>query len=593
MRISIRPSSKNVDSIYIIKDLYLRDVRGKKASLNPSGKERTTVTVKKLGRIPDLMDEMHLSRDEVIAWGKEQARIMTEEEKKNNEKISVDFYPNQLIDKDVERLFSCGYLFLQSLYYDLRFDNICRNISGRHAFKYSLDAILSDLIYARILDPASKFSSFEFCKSLLEPPKYELHDVYRALSVLAEEADYIQAEVYKNSNLVINRNNKVLYYDCTNYFFEIEEDDDFRKYGKSKENRPNPVVQMGMFMDGDGIPMAFSLFPGNQNEQPSLKPLEQDIIRNFGFDKFVVCTDGGLGSDDNRQFNDIEGRAFIVTQSLKKLKAADREAAMDDRNWRRLSDGKPVDISEIKAEPQNHLNELYYKEETYGTKKVPGQLMIVTYSPRYALYQKSIRAKQVERAEAMVENGSARKTHSNPNDPARFVRKVAVTEDGEAADKTQYSLNEDKIAEEKMYDGYYAVCTNLVDDSVKDILSVSERRWEIEESFRILKTDFKSRPVYLSREDRIKAHFLVCYLSLLIYRLLEKKLNYKYTCSQIITTLRSMKLLAVEGIGYQPAYKRTEITDDLHNAFGFRTDYQIMKKSSVRSVIRQTKERSQ
>jgi transposase len=346
-------------------------------------------------------------------------------------------------------------------------------------------------------------------------------------------------------------------------------------------------------MDGDGIPMAFSLFPGNQNEQPSLKPLEQDIIRNFGFDRFVVCTDGGLGSDDNRQFNDIEGRAFIVTQSLKKLKAADREAAMDDRNWRKLSDGKPVDISEIKAEPQNHLNELYYKEETYGTKKVPGQLMIVTYSPRYALYQKSIRAKQVERAEAMVENGSARKTRSNPNDPARFVRKVAVTEDGEAADKTQYSLNEDKIAEEKMYDGYYAVCTNLVDDSVKDILSVSERRWEIEESFRILKTDFKSRPVYLSREDRIKAHFLVCYLSLLIYRLLEKKLNYKYTCSQIIRTLRSMKLLAVEGIGYQPAYKRTEITDDLHNAFGFRTDYQIMKKSSVRSVIRQTKERSQ
>ena len=190
-------------------------------------------------------------------------------------------------------------------------------------------------------------------------------------------------------------------------------------------------------------------------------------------------------------------------------------------------------------------------------------------------------------------NGAKKKSYGNPNDPARFVRKVSVTENGEAADQTQYSLNEERIAEEKMYDGYYAVCTNLVDDSVKDILSVSERRWEIEESFRILKTDFKSRPVYLSREDRIKAHFLVCYLSLLIYRLLEKKLNYKYTCSQIITTLRSMKLLAVEGIGYQPAYKRTEITDDLHNAFGFRTDYQIMKKSSVRSVIRQTKERSQ
>ena len=593
MRISIRPSAKNVDSIYIIKDLYLRDVRGKKASGNPSGKERTTVTVKKLGRIPDLMAELDMSRDEVIAWAKEQARKMTEEEKKNNEKISVDYYPNQIIDKDVERLFSCGYLFLQSLYYDLRLDNICRNISGRYAFKYSLDAILSDLIYARIIDPGSKRSSYSFCQSLLEPPKYELHDVYRALSVLAGESDYIQAEVYKNSNFVADRNNRILYFDCTNYYFEIEEEDDFRKYGKSKENRPNPIVQMGLFMDGDGIPLAFNIFPGNQNEQPSLKPLEQDIIRNFGFERFVVCTDGGLGSDDNRLFNDIEGRAFIVTQSLKKLKADERNAAMDDRNWRRLSDGKSVDISEIKADPQSHINDLYYKEETYGTKKVPGQLMIVTYSPRYALYQRSVRSKQIERAEKMVENGAKKKSYGNPNDPARFVRKVSVTENGEAADQTQYSLNEERIAEEKMYDGYYAVCTNLVDDSVKDILSVSERRWEIEESFRIMKTDFEARPVYLSREDRIRAHFLICYLSLLIYRLLEKKLENKYTSTQIITALRSMKLLAVEGIGYQPAYKRTDITDDLHSKFGFRTDYQIMKKSSVRSVIKQTKERSQ
>ncbi len=593
MRISIRPSAKSVDSIYIIKDLYLRDVRGKKASGNPSGKERTTVTVKKLGRIPDLMAELDMSRDEVIVWAKEQARKMTEEEKKNNEKISVDYYPNQIIDKDVERLFSCGYLFLQSLYYDLRLDNICRNISGRYAFKYSLDAILSDLIYARIIDPGSKRSSYSFCQSLLEPPKYELHDVYRALSVLAGESDYIQAEVYKNSNFVADRNNRILYFDCTNYYFEIEEEDDFRKYGKSKENRPNPIVQMGLFMDGDGIPLAFNIFPGNQNEQPSLKPLEQDIIRNFGFERFVVCTDGGLGSDDNRLFNDIEGRAFIVTQSLKKLKADERNAAMDDRNWRRLSDGKSVDISEIKTDPQSHINDLYYKEETYGTKKVPGQLMIVTYSPRYALYQKSVRSKQIERAEKMVENGAKKKSYGNPNDPARFVRKVSVTENGEAADQTQYSLNEERIAEEKMYDGYYAVCTNLVDDSVKDILSVSERRWEIEESFRIMKTDFEARPVYLSREDRIRAHFLICYLSLLIYRLLENKLENKYTSTQIITALRSMKLLAVEGIGYQPAYKRTDLTDDLHSKFGFRTDYQIMKKSSVRSVIKQTKERSQ
>jgi len=591
MRLTIT-KSKNFEFLYIQKDLYLRDVRGRKSSSNPSGKDRTTVRVAKLGRMDELMALKGMTRDEVIAWGKEEARRMTEEEKKNSEKISVDFYPSQLIDKDAERLFSSGYLFLQSLYYDLRLDNICRNISNRHSFEYSLDAILSDLVYARILDPASKLSSYEFCKSLLEPPRYELHDVYRALSVLAEEMDYIQAEVYRNSNLVIGRNNRILYYDCTNYFFEIEEDDGFRMFGKGKDNKPNPIVQMGMFMDGDGIPMAFSLFPGNQNEQPSLKPLEQEIIRNFGFKRFVVCTDGGLGSDDNRQFNDIEGRAFIVTQSLKKLRAADREAAMDSRNWRRLSDGKEVDISAIKAEPQNYVSELYYKEEAYGTKKVPGQLMIVTYSPKHALYQNNIRSKQVERAEKMIEKGTKKKTYSNPNDPARFIRKTAVTDDGEAASKTQYSLNGEKIDEEKMYDGYYAICTNLVEESVKEILSISERRWEIEESFRILKTDFRARPVYLRNDDRIKAHFLICYLSLLIYRILEKKLEEKYSCTQIIQALRSMKLLAVEGIGYQPAYKRTDITDDLHDTFGFRTDYQIMKKSTIRSVIRQTKQRS-
>lgn len=592
MRISVRPSSKNVDSIYIIKDLYLRDVRGKKSSTNPSGKTRTTVTVKSLGKIPDLMESMNMSRDEVLSWAKEEAKRLTEEEKKNNEKITVDYYPNQLIEKDVERLFYSGYLFLQSLYYDLKLDNVCRNIRNRYKFDYDLDAIFSDLIYARILEPGSKKSSYEFCQSLLEPPKYHDYDVYRALSVLAKEMDYIQAEVYKNSNFVLKRNNRVLYYDCTNYYFEIEEGDGLKQYGKSKENRPNPIVGMGLFMDGDGIPLSFSIYPGNQNEQPTMKPLEQKIIRDFGFDKFIVCTDGGLGSNDNRQFNDIEGRAFIVTQSLKKLKQKEREGAMDNRNWRRLSDGKLVDLQEIKANPEEHTNELYYKEEVYGTKKVPEQLMIVTYSPKYALYQKAIRSKQIERAEVMIENGSKKKSHNNPNDPARFVKKTSVTADGEVADKTAYALDQEKIDNEAMYDGYYAVCTDLVEEEVKDILKISEQRWEIEESFRIMKTDFRARPVYLQRDDRIKAHFLTCFMALLLYRLLEKKLGKEFTSPEIIDTLRSMKLLAVEGVGYQPAFKRTDLTDNLHITFGFRTDFQIMTKSKVRAMIRQTKQRS-
>ena len=392
------------------------------------------------------------------------------------------------------------------------------------------------------------------------------------------------------SNFVVKRNNHILYYDCTNYYFEIEQDDEFRKYGKSKEHRPNPIVQMGLFMDGDGIPLAFNVFPGNRNEQPSMKPLEEKIIKNFGFDRFVVCTDGGLGSDDNRLFNDIEGRAFIVTQSLKSLSEKTQEAAMDNRNWRRVSDRKPVDITAIKEHPENHLNELYYKEEVYGTQKVPGQLMIVTYSPKYAVYKKNLRDAQVDRAEKMIEKGKKRRNRSNQNDPARFVRSLAVTADGEAADKVHLSLDQEKIDEEAMYDGYYAICTDLVDDDIKDILDVSEGRWEIEESFRIMKTDFEARPVYLSREDRIKAHFLICYLALLIFRILEKqKLGEKYTTDEIIKCLREYRLLKPNSQGYLPEYERTDLTDELHEVFQFRTDTEIVPTRTMKKIIASTK----
>ena len=592
MRVAVLNANTPSETVYIQKDFYLGDVRGRKTNTNSNGKKRTTKIVARLGKMSELMAQMNMSRDEVIAWAKEKAKQMTEEEKAENEKISVDYHPDLRIEKGADRLFGSGYLFLQSLYYSLRLDNTCRTIRNRHKFQYDLNAILSNLIYARILEPGSKQASYKYCQSLLEAPKYEPHDVYRALSVLAEEMDYIMADVYKSSNFVIHRNKHILYYDCTNFFFEIEEDDSLREYGKSKENRPNPIVQMGLLMDADGIPMAMSIFNGSANEQPSLQPLEQKVIRSCNFDKFVICTDGGLGSEANRQFNDIHDRAFIVTQSLKKLKKDEREAAMNSQNWKRLSDGAAVhNMDEVIADPESHTGELYYKEEPYGTSKVPGQLMIVTYSPKFALYQKSIRDKQVERAKKMIEDGARKRGKRNPNDPARFIQKQSVTQDGEVANKTILSLDEDKVNAEAMYDGFYAVCTNLVDDPVKDILSVSEGRWEIEESFRIMKTDFKSRPVHVSREDRIKAHFLTCYLALLVYRILEKKLNEKYTTCEILSTLRAMKLLAIEGLGYQPAYTRTDITDDLHEAFGFYTDYEIMKKNKLRTIIHQTKQK--
>ena len=546
----------------------------------------TTQNIEKLGRLDELMESMNLSREEVIAWAKNRV----DELNKSDSPVLLSLSPSSIIDQNRQRSFRAGYLFLQNIYYSMKMKNVFRNIEKRHKYKYDLDAITSDLVYARVLEPTSKRASYEVSKTFLEQPTYKEHDIYRGLSILAEEMDYIQAEVYKNSNFVIKRNNKVLYYDCSNFYFETEQADELRKYGKSKENRPNPIVQMGLFMDGDGIPIAFDIFDGASNEQPSLKPLEKKLIKDFNFDQFVVCTDAGLGSEANRRFNSINERSFVVTQSLKKLQEEERVSAMDNKNWRRLSDGKPVkDFEEIRQNPYDHTDELYYKERIHDGSNVIGQLMIVTYSPSYAIYQQSVRQSQLERAEKMVNSKSVKKQRKNPNDPARFVKVTSCTSDGEIAKNKLYEIDFEAIEKESAYDGFYAVCTNLVDDSVEDILSVSEGHWKIEESFRIMKTDFESRPVYVSREDRIRAHFLICYLALLIYRILEKKIGEKYTAKQLIQTLRDYNLLRINGEGYIPEYTRTDVTDHLHDVFGFRTDTEIVPTHKMKSIIASTK----
>ena len=570
MRLSIH-KTKSSELLYIRKSFRV-------------GNKTISKNVKKLGRMDQLMSEKNMSRDEVINWAKEEVNKLNESER-NNE-IVIRLSENKRIALDEQRSFNAGYLFLQSLYYQLRMKNTIRNINNRYDYEYDLDAILSDLVYARLLEPGSKQSSYETCKSFLEPPKYKQHDIYRALSVLAEESDYIQSELYKNSNLLRRRNNKILYYDCTNYYFEIEQEDTLRKYGKSKEHRPNPIVQMGLFMDGDGIPLAFDIFSGNQNEQKSMTPLEQNIIRDFGFEEFIVCTDAGLASETNKLFNDIEGRAFITTQSIKKLKKDDKEWALSSSGWKRVIDDKAIkDIYNLSEEEEKYL---YYKEEPYDTKKLE-QRLIVTYSPKHAAYQKKIREAQLLRANKMVELKSIKKQRKNPNDPARFVKVISATDEGEVANNNYYSIDTDKVNEEAKYDGFYGIVTDLYDDDVKDIITVSEGRWEIEETFRILKTDFSARPVYLQREDRIKAHFLICYIALLIFRLLEKKLDEKYTVSEIIKTLREYKLLKISGDGFVPEYVRSQITDHLHSIFNFSTDSEITRSSTMRKIIKSTK----
>ncbi len=535
-----------------------------------------------------IVGQVKTDRDGVLAWANEQARLETARYKSEKEDalVMVPFHSNKLMDYHKQKLFTGGYLFLQSVYYGLKMDSICRKIKSRYKFEYDLNAILSDLIYTRVLVPSSKSSSFRTAEQFLEPPTYRLHDVYRALSVLAREMDFIQAEVYKNSFFLGGRNDRILYYDCTNYYFEIEQEDGDKKYGKSKEHRPNPIIQMGLFTDGDGLPLAFSLFPGNQNEQKSLKPLETKILQQFGCEKFIYCSDAGLASEDNRAFNHMGQRSFIVTQSIKKLPAEDRTWALSRNGFKRLSDDASVDITKLSEDDKDQL---CYKDEPFTTKKLH-QRLIITYSPKYAAYQKAVRAEQIARAEKMVSNGTLKKQRKNPNDPARFVNKIAATEEGEKA-KIHYYLDLDKIAEEEMYDGLYAVCTDLLDDDVADILKVSEGRWQIEDCFRTMKTDFEARPVYLTREDRIKAHFLTCFLSLLHFRLLKRSLKDAYTTKQLLQTLRNIKFADVEEQRFMPVYERQKITDDLHETCGFRTDYQFITKRKMKGIQKKSKRR--
>lgn len=564
-----------------------QDVYIKQSYRKDNGKTSSRI-YKKLGKYNTLLEHFSGNEQDLMDWAKKEAEKETLAYNQQKEKVSLSLSPLARIPLDEERVFNIGYLFLQKICSELRMHNICRNIRNHHKFAYDFHAILTDLIYARILAPSSKLSSYKYCHSLLEPPKYSLQDLYRALSVLAEESDFIQEELYKNSNFVHPRNSKILYYDCTNYYFEIEAEDGMKKYGKSKEHRPNPIVTMGLFMDADGIPLAFDIFPGNQNEQLTLKPIEQKVIKDFNCSEFIFCSDAGLAGKKNRFLNSFGNRSYVITYSLKKMKKEERDFALLPTQFKVPGSNKLIDLRTLDESDPEVYNTIYYKEYPLVTGDMD-ETVIITYSPKYKAYQSKIRNAQIDRAKKRIQSSDKNRKGKGPNDPARFIQKTAITDDGEIAQKNIYQLDESKILEESMYDGFYAVITNLEGD-VREIIHINKQRWEIEENFRIMKSEFEARPVFVRREDRIKAHFLTCFISLLVYRLLEKKLGEQFTCNQILETLRNMNVtLLSKDSGYIPSYKRTKLTDNLHNSFGFRTDYEFMRKSTMRTIIKETK----
>ena len=574
MRIKIT-KTKNAENFYVIESTYIN-------------KKHSSKIVERLGNLEEV--KRKAGKMDPYLWAKQYASKLTQEDKENKRTIIKSYSQSKLIPKDIQNKYNVGYLFLQDIYYKLGLNQICNDITDKYQFKFDLNDILSKLIYSRILFPASKLKTLDLSKKFLEQPNFDYQHIERSLPIFCKENDFIQSELYKNSKKYAPRNNRILYYDCTNFFFELEIEDEFRKYGKSKENRPNPIVQMGLFMDGDAIPLSCEITPGNKNEQKTLQPLEEKILKDFELSEIVVCTDAGLASTANRKFNNTNSRKFITTQSIKKLKEFLKEEVLDlTKGWHLPGSDKIYNIEALRTDEklkEGYKDKTFYKERWIKENGLE-QRLIVTFSVKYQEYQRHIRNNQIERARKIIENNPKKIGKAKQNDPKRFIETINTTSNGDVAEEIHYSINQNIIDEEAKYDGLYAVCTNLEDD-VQDIIKVNHKRWEIEESFRIMKSEFNARPVFHSNEEAIKAHFLICFLALTIYRYLEKKLDDKYTVGEIIDTLKEMEFSVKDG-DYIPNYTRTNLTDDLHEKFGFRTDFEILTEKNLKKVIKNTK----
>jgi transposase len=555
---------------------------------------RTSKIVEALGNLDQIKDKA--KGQDPYKWMEDYVAKLNKLEKEENRTVALNLNPNKELPKDKQVAFNGGYLFLQKIYYDLGLNTICKEISSKYKFEYDLDSILSRLVYSRVIYPSSKLTTYELCKNFIEPPNFDLHHIYRALQVIANESDFIQSQLYQNSVKHFKRNNRILYYDCTNYYFEIEQEDGLKQYGKSKENRPNPIVQMGLFMDGDGIPLAMDITPGNTNEQTTLKPIEQRVIKDFKMAKIVVCTDAGLASLANRKLNSTKNRAFITVQSIKKLKKFLMVWALDSGGWSLANSDKMYDISKLEEtlEMKKHYQDKVFYKERWINENNFEQRLIITFSLKYRDYQRNIRTDQIQRAQKLIDTNPKKLNKARQNDYKRFISKINVTQYGEIAEETIYELDEQLINKESIFDGFYGVCTNLEDD-VPTIIEINKRRWQLEECFRIMKSDFKAQPVHVSRDDSITAHFLTCFLALTLHRYLEKRLtpinqdDVHFTATQIFTSLKDYNFIQVFGDGYIPTYTRNEIIDSLHEVYGFRTDYEIVPDRRMKKILKLTK----
>lgn len=575
---------------YIVKGF--RDKTGKATSKN----------IRRLGTLAEVRDREGVN--DAWAWIKAELDRENRLDGENKRKVSVDFYPEKLIKKDEIRLFNIGFLILQKLYYELGIGLINDGISRRSGFRYDLDEIVRQIVLGRILWPCSKKQTHSRSYRMAFAKAVSLRSYYRALIVISDNLEYVQQRLYHYTKDILNRDTSIIYYDCTNFFFESTRETELRKPGASKENRRTPIVQFGIFMDADGLPLAFCINPGNTNEQTTLAPLEKMIGEKMDINEFIMCTDAGLSSFENRLENDSDLRKFITVQSVKTLpekgdkdrSGGMRSWALDPTGWR-LPAEQSMEYDIRKLDGAADKDKIFYKERWYKTVRngeVLEQRIIVSYSLKYREYQRNRRTLNIEHADKAIKNGNDK---PSSKDFRKYITDLNCTEDGELVKKVKSSIDWDKVKEEEKYDGFYAVCTNLekyedkngkIRHTIAEILDINRARWEIEESFRIMKLQMKARPVYHQNDKAVKAHFALCFISLFILRVLEHRVE-KYSTDEILEAIRSMDALNIEGEGYVPTFTRTDITDMLFEKSGFRLDSQIVMLKKLKSINAMTR----
>ena len=588
-----------------------------------NGKKTTTKNIKRLGKHSELL----LITDDPLVYAKNEVKKMNEEYRSGRSEFIVTMDFNERIPS-TDSLYSnstslnIGYLYLKDIYAKLNLSDFFKSVSSDRKITYDCNKICQFLTYARILDPASKYGTYDKLDTYYEKPQVEYQHMIRFLDILDRNSDKYLKHLFDNSENIVKRDTSVMYYDCTNYFFETEKPDEeivdevtgeiilgLRQFGISKENKTSPIVEMGLIMDSRGIPISMCIHPGNTNEQLTAVPLEKEVIKMTGNKKFIYCADAGLGSYNIRKFNDMGGRAYIVTQSVKKLGQEIKDIVFNDSNYRLLSNDDAITLKEMRTFNKKDANNLslyndfaykvipantamdtgLYEEKVYKngrTKKVKAkgtlhQYIIVTFSRKMMEYQRTIRERQLERAKKLLRLKDPEKIKKGPNDIRRFLKNTS-------SDTANYVLDMDKIHEEEKYDGFYAVATNL-DDSAKDILAVAQNRYKIEDCFRIMKTNFDARPVFLRKPERIRAHFLICYTALLIYRLMECKLDDNLThvtTSNLIKTLRNMNVVNMDDMYYKSIYSGSQALDALERCFELQLNRKYYRPSDLNKIVK-------